>query len=117
MKTDRNPVVVKGLRVAFGKRRVLDGLDFELRRGSATALVGDNAAGKSTLLRVLIGRLVPDAGSVEVLGLAARSTGLCRGSHRATQLDESGRLAEIQRALLSDLEYDRAGAPVRAARA
>ncbi|HTF87041.1 MAG TPA: ABC transporter ATP-binding protein [Planctomycetota bacterium] len=69
MKTDRYPVVVKGLRVVFGKRRVLDKLDFELRRGSATALVGDNAAGKSTLLRVLIGRLVPDAGSVEVLGL------------------------------------------------
>lgn len=63
-----NPVVVHQLGVAFGKRRVLDGLDFELRRGSATALVGDNAAGKSTLLRVLIGTLVPDRGSVAVLG-------------------------------------------------
>lgn len=69
MNMNSNPVVVKGLRVAFGKQRVLDGLDFELRRGSATALVGDNAAGKSTLLRVLIGTLMADAGSVEVLGL------------------------------------------------
>jgi ABC-2 type transport system ATP-binding protein len=68
MNTNQNPVVVKGLRVAFKKRRVLEGLDFELRRGSATALVGDNAAGKSTLLRVLIGALVPDAGCVSVLG-------------------------------------------------
>jgi ABC-2 type transport system ATP-binding protein len=69
MNTSPNPVAVQGLHVAFGKRRVLDGLDFELVRGSATALVGDNAAGKSTLLRVLIGTLVPDRGSMRVLGL------------------------------------------------
>ncbi len=69
MNTNSNPVVVKGLYVAFRGKRVLDNLDFELRRGSATALVGDNAAGKSTLLRVLIGTLVPDHGAVRVLGL------------------------------------------------
>ncbi len=68
MKSNSNPVAVKGLCVAFGKRPVLDGLDFELQRGSATALVGDNSAGKSTLLRVLLGTLVPDRGTVAVLG-------------------------------------------------
>lgn len=75
MTANQCPVVVKGLRVAFGKRLVLDGLDFELRRGSATALVGDNATGKSTLLRVLIGALAPDAGSVHVLGLDSTRAG------------------------------------------
>ena len=69
MTTNQNPVVVKDLSVSFKKRRVLQAIDFELRRGSATALVGDNAAGKSTLLRVLVGTLASDAGTVNVLGL------------------------------------------------
>jgi len=62
-------VVVRGLDVRFGRRRVLERLDFELVRGSVTALVGSNGAGKSTLLRVLVGALEPDAGSTCVLGL------------------------------------------------
>lgn len=69
MNTIQNPVVARGVCVSFGKRRVLDGVDFELQQGSVTALVGDNAAGKSTLLRVLVGALVADAGSASVLGL------------------------------------------------
>ncbi|HUR27608.1 MAG TPA: ATP-binding cassette domain-containing protein, partial [Planctomycetota bacterium] len=68
MSKHSSPVVIKGVSVSFAKKRVLDGLDFELRRGSATALVGDNAAGKSTLLRVLIGTLAAEAGKVRVLG-------------------------------------------------
>ena len=69
MSTTMNPVVVENLHVSFRGNRVLTGVDLELRRGSATALVGANAAGKSTLLRVLIGTLAPDAGGVRVLGL------------------------------------------------
>lgn len=69
MSTSQNPVVLRGVCVSFGKRRVLDRLDFELQRGSVTALVGDNAAGKSTLLRVIVGALVADAGSASVLRL------------------------------------------------
>lgn len=62
-------VVVRGLEVRFGRRRVLERLEFELARGSVTALVGSNGVGKSTLLRVLVGALAPDAGSTRVLGL------------------------------------------------
>ncbi len=69
MNPNQNPVVLRGIRVAFGKRRVLDSVDFELQRGSVTALVGDNAAGKSTLLRILVGAVVADGGSARVLGL------------------------------------------------
>lgn len=69
MNANQSSVVLRGIRVAFGKRRVLDSVDFELQRGSVTALVGDNAAGKSTLLRVLVGALVADGGSASVLGL------------------------------------------------
>jgi len=76
MSTNRIPVVARGVCVSFGKRRVLDRLDFELQRGSVTALVGDNAAGKSTLLRVLVGALVADSGTASVLGLDSARDGL-----------------------------------------
>ncbi len=44
-------------------------LDFELQPGTALALLGVNGGGKSTLLRILLGLLRPDSGTVEVLGL------------------------------------------------
>lgn len=70
MSNEQNPVVsVNGLRVRFGRRTILDGLDLDVPRGSVTALVGRNGVGKSTLLRVLVGALVPQAGSARVLGL------------------------------------------------
>lgn len=62
-------IEVRGLHVRFGKQRVLEGVDLEVARGSVTALVGSNGVGKSTLLRVLVGALVPDGGSSRVLGL------------------------------------------------
>ncbi|MFI6865660.1 heme ABC transporter ATP-binding protein [Nocardia sp. NPDC050406] len=49
-------------------RRVLDGVDFEVRAGEIVALVGPNGAGKSTLLAALTGELDLVAGSVELDG-------------------------------------------------
>jgi len=70
MSNDLDPVVsVKGLRVRFGRRTILDGLDLDVPRGSVMALVGRNGVGKSTLLRVLVGALLPQAGAARVLGL------------------------------------------------
>jgi ABC-2 type transport system ATP-binding protein len=46
----------------------LDGLDCTIPRGGITTLVGPDAAGKTTLLRMIAGLLRPDAGSVRVLG-------------------------------------------------
>ncbi len=54
----------RGVQHAFGDRRVLDEVDFELRRGEVVAIVGESGAGKTTLVRVLVGHLRPDAGVV-----------------------------------------------------
>jgi ABC-2 type transport system ATP-binding protein len=71
-----DPVLAaSALAVRLGRRRVLERLDFELVRGSVTALVGSNGAGKSTFLRVLVGALAPDAGATRVLGLDAAREG------------------------------------------
>lgn len=62
---------VKGLCVGFGllrKRPVLRGLDLDLAPGKVTVLLGGNGAGKSTFLRVLLGVLRPQAGTVRVFG-------------------------------------------------
>jgi sulfonate transport system ATP-binding protein len=48
-------VEVRGLSRSFGERRVIDGLDLELRTGEFVALLGHSGCGKSTLLRILAG--------------------------------------------------------------
>jgi ABC-2 type transport system ATP-binding protein len=49
----------------------LAGVSLEARPGTLTALVGPDGAGKTTLIRLAAGLLIPDAGTVEVLGLDA----------------------------------------------
>ncbi len=52
----------------FGALEVLRGLDLELPAGRITGLVGPNAAGKSTLIKSILGLVHPDSGSLAVLG-------------------------------------------------
>jgi len=59
---------VKGLRKAFGKLTALRGLDLVVAPGRVTAVVGPNAAGKSTLIKCILGLVRPDAGRITVLG-------------------------------------------------
>ena len=56
------------LQVDRGGRRVLHDVDLSLRAGEALALIGPNAAGKSTLLRALAGLLAPAGGGVRLDG-------------------------------------------------
>ncbi len=60
-----------GLTKSFGALPVLDGVSFKLQRGERIGIVGQNGAGKTTFLRVLLGELAPDAGEV-VLGKRTR---------------------------------------------
>lgn len=59
---------LRGVRHAFGGQSALDGFGIEVAGGEVVALVGFNGAGKTTALRVLAGRLRPDAGTASVLG-------------------------------------------------
>jgi ABC-2 type transport system ATP-binding protein len=61
-------VEVHGLTKSFGTTRALDGLELTVAAGSVTGFLGPNGAGKSTTLRVLLGLLRADGGTVRLLG-------------------------------------------------
>ena len=54
----------KGVVKRYGQVTALDGADFELHAGEILAVIGDNGAGKSSLIKCLSGATVPDAGQV-----------------------------------------------------
>ena len=54
--------------LGFGRFVAVDGLGFEVRRGEVFGLLGPNGAGKTTTLKLLLGLLRPDSGSIRVLG-------------------------------------------------
>ena len=62
-------ISVRDLKVGFGGHNVLDGLDLTVRKGEILGIVGASGAGKSVLLRTIIGLLKKESGTVEVLGL------------------------------------------------
>ncbi len=55
---------VEDLHVAFGERKVLDGFDLEVRRGETLCLLGRSGAGKSVVLRNILGLSRPQRGSI-----------------------------------------------------
>jgi ABC-2 type transport system ATP-binding protein len=59
---------VRGLEKSYKEVRALDGVDFEVARGSIFALLGSNGAGKTTVIKILSTLLKPDAGTVGVNG-------------------------------------------------
>lgn len=55
---------VTSLRAGYGEINVLWGVDFTIKKGEITALIGSNGAGKSTLMRTLSGLIVPTQGDI-----------------------------------------------------
>jgi ABC-2 type transport system ATP-binding protein len=62
-------VEVRGLRMRYGSRDVLEGIDFQVRRGEVLTLLGPNGAGKTTTIEILEGFRIRSAGEVSVLGV------------------------------------------------
>jgi ABC-2 type transport system ATP-binding protein len=62
-------VVVKDASKRFGETQALESISFEVSHGELFGLVGPDGAGKSTLFRILTTLIIPDSGTVTVLGL------------------------------------------------
>lgn len=86
VQTSEPQVVIRarGLVKHFGRVVALDRADFELRAGEILAVIGDNGAGKSTMIKALSGAVVADSGTMELDGkvvqfrspMEARSAGI-----------------------------------------
>lgn len=65
-----DPILIdfEGVSLSFADTRVLDDVSLQVRRGETKVLLGETGTGKSVLLKLALGLIRPDAGSVEVLG-------------------------------------------------
>ena len=71
----------------YGGKQAVNGLSFDVAKGSFTALLGPNGSGKSTTLRMIAGMIFPDSGTVEINGISVTDD-------RASALSETGFVIE-----------------------
>lgn len=72
-KADRVAVAIRGVEKRFRNVHALRGLSLDVMQGEFFALLGPNGAGKTTLISALGGLVVPDAGTLEVMGHDVRA--------------------------------------------
>lgn len=65
---DESVIAIKGLHKSFGDLQVLKGVDINVFKGENVAVLGKSGSGKSVLIKIIVGLLKPDKGSVVVLG-------------------------------------------------
>ena len=70
---NRTPILsARGVHKRYGNVTAIDGADFDLYPGEILAVIGDNGAGKSSLIKVLSGATIPDSGTVSLDGEEVR---------------------------------------------
>jgi len=110
MSTDDALISIRDLYFRRGRRIIFDGIDLNIPRGSITAILGPSGTGKTTLLRLISGQLLPERGTVLVDGeeVAKLSRAdLFELRRRMGMLFQSG-------ALLTDLDvYENIAFPLR----
>ena len=79
-------VSLRGISLTFGSHQALRGVDLDVMPGECLGLIGDNAAGKSTLSKVMSGTYIPDAGSITVEGEPVRFSGPSDARARAIEM-------------------------------
>lgn len=79
---------VEKLKKSYGPVTIVEGFDLEVRAGEAVALTGRNGAGKSTVLRCIVGADRPDEGTVTVLGTRMNETNPEIRRNVATVIDD-----------------------------
>lgn len=104
---------------SFGALKVTDDVSFSVPRGQALGIIGPNGAGKSTLFNLITGNILPDAGTVTLLGQdVTRLPGMRRvrmGVGRSFQIPQPFEGMTVYENLLTAAAYGR-GQPERAVR-
>lgn len=104
-------VVVDGLRKRFGRLEVLKGVSASFEPGRVTAVVGPNASGKTTLMKSVLGLVLPDAGSVTIGGEPVAGNPCSRGAvgymAQEPRFPDNLRITELFD-FIQDLRFERA---------
>jgi ABC-2 type transport system ATP-binding protein len=97
---DMPAVELKGVAKWYGKILAVDNVDLNIRKGEIFGLLGPNGSGKSTTLKMLLGLVQPDGGSVNVLGISVQGDPVAV-KRQVGYVPESPRLYEF----LTGIEY------------
>ncbi|MBD9384788.1 ABC transporter ATP-binding protein [Achromobacter sp. ACM02] len=82
-------VALTGVSKHYGAHQAIDGLDLQLREGECVALAGHNGAGKSTMIKLILGLIRPTRGRVAIFGQDAHSPAAARLRSRIGYLPET----------------------------
>lgn len=93
----------KGVSKAFGDKVILDNWSYEFARYEKVGIVGDNGAGKTTFIRLLLGELQPDSGSFDV-GQTVRWG--YYSQQGMTGFDENKKVIDAVREIAEDVRID-----------
>ena len=96
-------ITLRDVQLAFGGPALLDGANFNLERGERVCLIGRNGEGKSTLLKLIEGSLLPDAGEVSIqngltVSMLTQDVPMDSGKVADIVADGAGEAAEVLRA-------------------
>jgi phospholipid/cholesterol/gamma-HCH transport system ATP-binding protein len=89
MSSETPKIRVRGLKKSFGRKTVLDGVDFNVATGESLVIIGGSGSGKSVTIKCVLGLIQPDAGVIEIDG--KKATGLS-GRERDTLMAKFGML-------------------------
>lgn len=67
-KTTKSKIKLVNVHKAFGDKKVLDGVDLEIKQGESLVIIGGSGTGKSVTLKCILGLLSPDKGHIEIDG-------------------------------------------------
>ena len=96
-------ITLRDVQLAFGGPALLDGANFSLERGERVCLIGRNGEGKSTLLKLIEGSLLPDSGEVSLqngitISMLAQDVPMDSGKVADIVADGAGETADVLRA-------------------
>lgn len=96
-------ITLRDVQLAFGGPFLLDGANFSLERGERVCLIGRNGEGKSTLLKLIEGSLLPDGGEVSLqngitISMLAQDVPMDSGKVSDIVADGAGEAATVMRA-------------------
>jgi phospholipid/cholesterol/gamma-HCH transport system ATP-binding protein len=61
-----NKITIRNLYKAFNSKKVLEGIDLDIKQGESLVVIGGSGSGKSVLLKTIIGLIPPDSGSIKI---------------------------------------------------